>query len=144
MSQGFMNIGEAAAAAGVSPKMVRHYEQIGLLPEARRTDSGYRQYGEREVNALRFVRQSRGLGFSIEQIRELIGLWGDRGRRSQKVKRLAQAHLADLELKLAELTAMKRSLEELVAACAGDEGADCAILDGLEGKAGCGKVRASS
>lgn len=130
MSQ-LMNIGEAAKAAGVSPKMIRHYEQTGLLPQAERSGSGYRLYGEREVSVLRFIRQSRRLGFSMPQIAELIGQWGDRHRTSREVKAIAQRHLADLEEKLREIAEMKAGLEELVDACAGDDHADCAILENL-------------
>lgn len=128
-----LQIGEAAAAAGVSPKMIRHYEQIGLLPEAARTDAGYRQYGERDVSVLRFIRQSRRLGFSMEQIADLIGLWSDRSRTSRSVKELAQRHVDDLDAKMRELAAMKQALEQLVASCHGDDGPHCAIIDGLAG-----------
>ena len=126
-----MNIGEAARAAGVSAKMIRHYEQIGLIPAADRTDAGYRQYGARDVAVLRFVRQARALGFSMQQVAELIGLWSDGGRESRQVKQVAQAHLADLGRKLQELGEMKAALEALVARCHGDDHADCAILDSL-------------
>lgn len=126
-----MNIGEAAKAAGVSPKMVRHYEQTGLLPPAERTESGYRLYGEREVSVLRFIRQSRRLGFSVPQIAELIGRWGDDRRTSREVKTIALRHLADLDEKLREIAEMKAGLEGLVRACAGDDHAHCAILDNL-------------
>src|SRR5215212_5998815 len=98
-----MNIGEAAKASGVSAKMIRHYESVGLFPQAVRTDAGYRQYSDREINTLRFVRQARDLGFSIEQIRELLGLWQNRRRPSRQVKALAQAHIEDLERKLEDL-----------------------------------------
>jgi Cu(I)-responsive transcriptional regulator len=128
-----MNIGEAARAAGVSAKMIRHYEQIGLIPAADRTDAGYRQYGPRDVAVLRFVRQARLLGFSMEQIGGLIALWSDGTRASRQVKALAQAHLDDLERKLRELAEMKAALEALVARCHGDDHADCAILTGLAG-----------
>jgi len=94
-----MNIGEAAKAAGVSAKMIRNYEQIGLLPPAERSDSGYRLYGLRDVSVLRFIRQSRRLGFSMEQIAELIGMWGDDARSSREVKAVAQRHLDELEEK---------------------------------------------
>src|SRR5678815_5934595 len=87
-----MNIGDAAKASGVSAKMIRHYESVGLFPEAARTESGYRQYGEKELGTLRFIRHSRDLGFSIEQIRELLGLWQNRKRPSRQVRALAQAH----------------------------------------------------
>jgi Cu(I)-responsive transcriptional regulator len=130
-----MNIGEAARAAGVSAKMIRNYEQIGLIPAADRTEAGYRQYGARDVAVLRFVRQARLLGFSMEQIAGLIGLWSDRTRASRQVKQLAQQHLDDLERKLRELTEMKAALEALVAQCTGDDHADCAILDRLAGDA---------
>lgn len=126
-----MNIGDAAKAAGVSTKMIRHYEQTGLLPEAERSESGYRKYGEREVSVLRFIRQSRRLGFSMPQIAELIGQWGDSHRSSRQVKSIAERHLADLEEKLREIVQMKSALEQLVAVCAGDDHAECAILNQL-------------
>ncbi|MBB6558737.1 Cu(I)-responsive transcriptional regulator [Acidovorax soli] len=126
-----MNIGDAAKAAGVSAKMIRHYEQTGLLPEAVRSDSGYRLYGEREISVLRFIRQSRRLGFSMPQIAELIGQWGDAARSSRQVKAIAERHLQDLQQKLQEIVEMKSALEQLVAVCAGDDHADCAILDNL-------------
>lgn len=127
-----MNIGVAAQAAGVSAKMVRHYERIGLLPEATRSTGEYRQYSDRDVATLRVIRQSRSLGFSTLQIRELLSLWTDKTRKSSAVKQLAQEHLADLDAKLQDMLAMKRTLEVLVTACAGDDQAQCAILEGLE------------
>jgi Cu(I)-responsive transcriptional regulator len=126
-----MNIGAAAKASGVSAKMIRHYESVGLFPEASRTESGYRQYADKEVNTLRFIRQSRDLGFSIEQIRELLGLWQNRRRPSRQVKALAQAHIQELEQKLQELQAMKATLEHLVHCCHGDDRPDCPILEAL-------------
>ena len=129
-----MNIGQAARASGVSAKMIRHYESVGLFPEAARTESGYRQYTENEVSTLRFIRQSRDLGFSIEQIRELLALWQNRRRPSRQVKALAQAHLQELEQKLRELQAMKASLEHLMGCCSGDDRPDCPILDSLAGE----------
>ena len=126
-----MNIGEAAKASSVSTKMIRHYESVGLFPQAARTDSGYRQYTAKEVSTLRFVRQSRDLGFSIEQIRELLGLWQDRKRPSRQVRALAQAHIAELDAKLQELHAMKATLEHLVHCCHGDDRPDCPIIDSL-------------
>lgn len=126
-----MNIGEAAKAAGVSTKMIRNYEQIGLLPPAERSDSGYRLYGLRDVSVLRFIRQSRRLGFSMEQIAELIGMWGDDARSSRQVKAVAQRHLDELEEKLREITEMKNALQQMVAACKGDDHANCAILENL-------------
>ena len=126
-----MNIGEAAKASGVSAKMIRHYEGVGLFPEAARTDSGYRQYTDKEVSTLRFIRQSRDLGFSIEQIRELLGLWQNRRRPSRQVKALAQAHIEELDEKLKELQAMKATLEHLVDCCHGDDRPDCPIIETL-------------
>ena len=128
-----MNIGQAADASGVSAKMIRHYEQVGLLPAARRTESGYRQYGDSEVHTLRFIRQARDLGFSIAEITELVGLWQNRRRSSRVVKSLAQAHIQALEAKAQELLAMKATLEKLVHCCHGDERPDCPILDNLAG-----------
>jgi Cu(I)-responsive transcriptional regulator len=126
-----MNIGDAAKSSGVSAKMIRHYESVGLFPEAVRTESGYRQYTDKEVGTLRFIRQSRDLGFSIDQIRELLGLWQNRQRPSRQVRTLAQAHLADLEEKLKELQAMKATLEHLIYCCQGDERPDCPIIETL-------------
>jgi Cu(I)-responsive transcriptional regulator len=126
-----MTIGEAAEAAGVSPKMIRHYEQIGLMPAATRTESGYRMYSEREVSVLRFIRQSRRLGFSMEQIAGLLGLWSNGERTSREVKALAQEHLADLEQKMREMAEMKGALERLVASCHGSDDPHCTILEDL-------------
>lgn len=126
-----MNIGQAAQASGVSAKMIRHYESVGLFPEASRTESGYRQYTDKEVHTLRFIRQSRDLGFSIEQIRELLGLWQNRRRPSRQVKALAQAHIQELEQKLNELQAMKATLEHLVHCCHGDDRPNCPIIETL-------------
>lgn len=126
-----MNIGQAAKATQVSAKMIRHYESVGLLPEARRTDAGYRQYDDKDLATLRFIRQSRDLGFSLEQIRELLGLWHNRRRPSRQVKALAQAHIAELDSKLAELQAMKATLAHLVQCCHGDDRPDCPIIDTL-------------
>jgi len=126
-----MNIGQAAKASGVSAKMIRHYEQVGLFPGPRRTDAGYRQYGESEVHTLRFIRHARDLGFSIEQIGELLALWHNRRRSSRQVKALAQAQIDKLELKLREIEAMKATLEHLVHCCHGDDRPDCPILASL-------------
>lgn len=131
METRIMNIGQAAQASGVSAKMIRHYESVGLFPEAARTESGYRQYGDKEVHTLRFIRHSRDLGFSIEQIRELLGLWQNRRRPSRQVKALAQAHLQELEQKVQELLAMKATLEHLVHCCHGDDRPDCPIIETL-------------
>jgi len=130
-----MNIGEAAGASGVSAKMIRHYEDVGLLPAARRTDAGYRQYDAPEVHTLRFIRHSRDLGFSIAEITELVGLWHNRRRPSRQVKALAQAHIQELEQKAQHLLAMKSTLEHLVRCCHGDDRPECPILEGLAGDA---------
>ena len=124
-----MNIGDAAKASGVSAKMIRHYESVGLCPGALRTDAGYRQYTDKEVGTLRFIRHARDLGFSLDQIRELLGLWLDRRRPSRQVKALAQAHLQELDQKLQELHAMKATLENLVQCCHGDDRPECPILE---------------
>ena len=126
-----MNIGRAALASGVSAKMIRHYELVGLFPQPNRTESGYRQYSGKEVHALRFIRHARDLGFSIEQIGQLLGLWQNRRRSSRQVKALAEAHIAELERKVQELLAMKATLEHLAHCCHGDERPDCPILDSL-------------
>ena len=126
-----MNIGEAARATGVSAKMIRHYESVGLFPTPRRTEAGYRQYSSGEVHTLRFIRHARDLGFSILQIGELVSLWQDRGRPSRQVKALAQAHIVELERKAEDLLAMKATLEHLVQRCRGDGRPDCPIIDSL-------------
>ncbi len=126
-----MNIGQAAKATGVSPKMIRHYESLGLFPEAARTESGYRQYGEKDLHTLRFIRHSRDLGFSLEQIRELLGLWQNRRRPSRQVKALAQAHIEELQRKVQELQAMTATLQHLVHCCHGDDRPDCPIIERL-------------
>ena len=128
---GLMNIGEAAKASGVSAKMIRHYERVGLVPDASRTDAGYRQYGDKDLGTLRFIRRSRDLGFSIEQIRALLGLWQDRRRPSREVKALAQEHIRELDIKLRELQAMKATLAHLVHCCHGDDRPDCPIIETL-------------
>jgi len=132
----FMNIGDAAKASGVSAKMIRHYESVGLLAQAMRTESGYRQYTDKDVHTLRFIRHSRALGFSIEQIRDLLGLWHNRKRPSRQVKALAQAHIEELEEKLQELQSMKATLEHLVHCCHGDDRPDCPILEELASETG--------
>ncbi|MCA1325518.1 Cu(I)-responsive transcriptional regulator [Herbaspirillum sp. alder98] len=126
-----MNIGEAASASGVTAKMIRHYEETGLIPRVGRSDSGYRVYGERDVHLLRFIRQARQLGFSMKQIGDLIGLWLDQSRPSRKVKDLAQAHIAELDRRIDELQAMKSTLVQLARECHGDHRPDCPILDAL-------------
>ena len=130
-----MNIGQVAKASGVSAKMVRHYEAVGLVPAPPRTDAGYRQYTASEVHTLRFIRQARDLGFSIHEIGELLSLWHNRKRPSRLVKALAQAHIQALEQKAQELLAMKATLQNLVQCCHGDERPDCPILDQLASNA---------
>ena len=128
-----MNIGEAASASGVSAKMIRHYEELALLPAARRTESGYRQYEPNDVHTLRFIRHSRDLGFSLAEIAELVSLWHNRRRPSRSVKALAEAHIKELEQKAQELLAMKAALQHLVKCCHGDDRPECPILDSLAG-----------
>lgn len=131
MATGPINIGEAAARSGVSAKMVRHYESLGLLHKVGRTESGYRQYTDKEVHTLRFIRRARDLGFSMSEIADLLKLWQDRRRASSNVKRIALAHVADLDRRIKELGAMKHTLERLAECCHGDLRPDCPILDEL-------------
>ena len=126
-----MNIGEAAKASGVSAKMIRHYEDTGLVPKAGRTQAGYRIYGEEDVHILRFVRRARDLGFSLAEIGALLALWGNRRRASADVKRLALRHVEDLDRRIAEMQAMRRTLAELARHCHGDGRPECPILDDL-------------
>lgn len=126
-----MNIGEAAAASGVSVKMIRHYEAIGLLPRIARTESNYRVYRDSDVHELRFIRRARDLGFSMEEIRELLGLWRNKSRPSAAVKRIAGKHVQDLKKKIVELQSMVQTLEHLMHHCHGDERPDCPILEDL-------------
>lgn len=128
-----MKIGEASAASGVSERMIRHYEKIGLVPKAARRDSGYRDYDERDINTLRFIRRARDLGFPTDEISKLLALWHDRDRASAEVKALASARAAELKRKARELDEMRRSLEHLAANCHGDSRPDCPILGELEG-----------
>lgn len=133
-----MNIGEAAAASGVSAKMIRYYEQNGLIPPAGRTASGYRAYSHADVHRLRFVRRARDLGFSMAEIGALLGLWADRSRQSADVKRIARTHIAELRAKIDGLEQMTATLQTLIDCCAGDQRPDCPILADLEGHAGPG------
>lgn len=126
-----MNIGEAAARSGVSAKMVRHYEALGLLSRVARSEAGYRVYGLAEVHTLRFIRRGRDLGFSMAEIGELLKLWQNRRRASADVKRIAQAHIADLDRRIAEMAGMRRTLEALAHGCQGNDRPDCPILDEL-------------
>lgn len=134
-----MNIGQAAKATGVSAKMIRYYEEVGLIPAAGRTAAGYRVYSDRDLHLLRFIRRARDLGFSMADIAELLALWADRGRHSADVKRLATGHVAGLRRRIAELQAMADTLEHLAARCHGDDRPDCPILAeiGSGERAGC-------
>lgn len=127
-----MKIGEAAAAAGVTERMIRHYEKIGLIAPAARRDSGYRDYYERDVHTLRFIGRARDLGFPLEDVRTLLALWQDRDRSSADVKTLALARAAELKRKARELNSMRRTLEQLAQSCHGDDRPDCPIIDDLE------------
>jgi MerR family transcriptional regulator, copper efflux regulator len=126
-----MNIGEAAEATGVTAKMIRHYEQIGLIPEAGRTAAGYRTYGSKDLSTLSFIRRARDLGFSIAQIRDLLALWQDRARASGDVKRIASGHIEEMKAKMRLLQDMVQTLEHLSAHCQGDQRPDCPILEQL-------------
>ncbi len=129
--QGMLNIGEAAKASGVSAKMIRHYESIGLIGAARRTGAGYRLYSAQDVQVLHFIHRGRELGFTLEQIGTLLALWQDKGRASKDVRALARRHIDELDEKIAQMQAMKRTLERLAKACHGDDRPDCPILDDL-------------
>ena len=130
-----MNIGEAASASGVSAKMIRYYEETGLIPPAARSASGYRTYGPREVQLLRFIRRARDLGFPMDRVTALLALWQDRSRASADVKRLAEAQVQALQDRIHEMQAMQDTLQHLVQACAGDSHPDCPILADLGGGA---------
>lgn len=136
-----MTIGQVALASGVSAKMIRHYEALGLLPAPARTEAGYRLYDDTAIHQLRFIRQARELGFSLRQIEELLALWLDRQRASSRVKQLALEHIALLEQKIAELQQMKATLLRLASSCQGDARPECPILEELaagQGTPGCG------
>lgn len=126
-----MNIGQAARASGVSAKMIRYYEQIGLVRAAERTDSNYRSFDTRNVNELRFIKRARSLGFSVEEIAGLLSLWRDRERPSRDVKAIADGHVADLAARIADMQAMADTLRHLSHCCAGDDRPDCPILADL-------------
>jgi MerR family copper efflux transcriptional regulator len=127
-----LNIGQAAHATGVSAKMIRHYEEIGLLPAAKRTAAGYRQYDDADVRTLRFIRHARDLGFPLPRIARLLSLWSDRQRTSREVKALAEEHIRELDEKARELLAMKASLEQLARSCRGNSRPKCPIIESLE------------
>ena len=130
-----MNIGQAADRSGVSAKRIRYYEQVGLIDSANRTDTGYRQYDERDVHTFRFIRRARRLGFSIPQIGTLLALWKDRKRNSADVKKVARSHVDELRLKITELQSMVDTLEDLASHCDGNARPDCPILVELQGGA---------
>jgi MerR family copper efflux transcriptional regulator len=130
-----MNIGTAAAASGVTAKMIRHYESIGLLPPALRRENSYRDYGDREVHELQFIARARKLGFSMAEIAELLALWRRKERPSREVKTLASRHLGDLEQRIADMNGMAATLRHLVNSCHGDDRAECPILADLGGGA---------
>ncbi|MGU3777369.1 Cu(I)-responsive transcriptional regulator [Burkholderia metallica] len=123
-----MNIGDASRESGVSAKMIRYYEQVGLLAPSKRTDAGYRIYGADEIHILRFIRQARRLGFLVEDIRKLLTLWQDRSRASAEVKAIALEHVAELDKRIAELSDMRDILADLAAHCHGDGRPECPIL----------------
>src|SRR3990167_9358914 len=127
-----MNIGQAAKQTGLSAKMIRYYESIDLLPAAGRTDSGYRQYSPQDLHRLAFIKRSRDLGFSLAEVSRLLALWQDRQRASADVKALAAGHIAELNHKIAELSSLRDTLQELMQPCQGDERPDCLILKDLE------------
>lgn len=127
-----MNIGQAAKASGISAKMIRYYESIGLLNNAQRTDAGYRIYSEADIKTLSFLRHARDLGFSSEQMKDLLGLWKNQSRQSVEVKSLALKHIQTLNQKIADLQAMVELLQQSVDGCAGNDQADCTILNQIE------------
>lgn len=129
-----MNIGEASGASGVSAKMIRYYEQIGLIAPKGRTESNYRVYGEDEVHVLRFIKRARSLGFSLEETETLLKLWQDKSRTSSAVKEIATTHINDLERRIAEMQGMVKTLKHLSHCCGGDNRPDCPILDDLAGE----------
>ncbi len=127
-----MNIGQAAQKTGLSAKMIRYYESIELLPAAGRTDSGYRQYSAQDLHRLAFIKRARDLGFALDEVGKLLTLWQDRQRASADVKALAAGHIDALNRKIAELSSLRDSLQELMEHCQGDQRPDCPILKDLE------------
>ena len=130
-----MQIGEASRATGVSAKMIRHYESIGLIPAADRRDSNYRDYGAEDIHRLGFIARARDLGFSIEEIRDLLRLWGDRKRSSRDVKALTLTHISELDRKISLLGEMRATLAHLADCCDGNNRPDCPIIESLAGEA---------
>lgn len=129
-----LKIGEAAQASGIHAKMIRYYESIGLVPEGERSESGYRLYGEKDLHTLKFIKRARTLGFSLEQIGELVSLWQNPQRASREVKNIAMAHVDALNQRIQEMTEMRDTINHLANACAGNHRPDCPILQGLAGK----------
>ncbi len=129
-----MNIGNVARESGVPAKTIRYYESIGLIPEARRSDNGYRHYGDTDVEVLRFIQRARRLGFSVNAVADLLALWRDKERASADVKALALRHVAEMERRIAELDALRRTLVDLAERCHGDDRPDCPILEELAGE----------
>lgn len=127
-----MNIGKVSQASGITTKMIRYYEQIGLIPTAGRNDAGYRSYSANDVERLKFIKRSRELGFSIVEITDLLDLWNNQSRQSADVKRLAQGHIEKLEERIHDLQQMANTLKNLIDCCAGDDRPDCPILEGLQ------------
>ena len=127
-----MNIGAVAERSGVPPKSIRYYESIGLIQPAERRSNGYRSYSPLDMRTLAFIKRARGLGFSVEEVRDLLDLWRDRSRKSAAVKALAAHHIGALGRKIEELQSMRKALAELVKCCRGDSRPDCPILDDLE------------
>lgn len=131
--QGYYSIGKAAELSGITPKMIRHYESLELIPKASRTAGDYRVYSAADIHTLRFIRRARGLGFSMDEIGTLLGLWRNQRRASEQVKRLAMKHVAELDSKIAELQSMRAALADLAQHCHGDSRPDCPILADLAG-----------
>lgn len=129
-----MHIGSVAEQSGVPTKTIRYYESIGLIRQAQRTGSGYRVYGEHDIQTLRFIQRARGLGFSVHDVGALLGLWQDAHRSSARVKSLAESHRTKIDRKIAELRGMRATLDHLIAKCHGDERPECPILDDLAGE----------
>ena len=127
-----MNIGQASKASSVTAKMIRYYESIGLVPKASRTEGGYRDYASQDIHRLRFIRRARDLGFSIDQVRELLKLWSDQRRSSANVRAVALEHITELEIRATQLKDMIKTLKHLVAACEGNDRPDCPIIEELE------------
>lgn len=138
-----MNIGQAAKHTGLSAKMIRYYESIDLLPHAGRSESGYRQYGTGDLHRLAFIKRARDLGFSLEEVGKLLALWQDKRRASADVKALAEEHIAELERKITEMSALRDTLLELANSCQGNDRPDCPILRGIEQGVGCEAAKCS-